>query len=185
MSKNVLIISSSLRSGSNSEALAHEVEKGAKDAGNEVEFISLKGKDIRFCRGCLACQQTLKCVIKDDMSEMIKKVQNADILVFVTPIYYYEMSGQLKTFLDRCNPLYSQENKFKEVYLVTSSADGSEHASDIAVNGLQGWISCFEQAEFAGLLAGGGLEAPNDASANEEFLNKAYNFGLSLGKRAG
>ena len=124
--KNVLIISSSLRGGSNSEILAHEAERGAIEAGNVVEFINLKGKDIKFCIGCLACQKTGKCVQKDDMAEMIAKVQNADVLIFATPIYYYEMSGQLKTFLDRCNPLYPQDNKFKDVYLITSSYDDAK-----------------------------------------------------------
>ena len=58
--KNVLIISSSLRKGSNSEILAEEFSRGASDAGNVVELITLRGKDIRFCRGCLACQNTRK-----------------------------------------------------------------------------------------------------------------------------
>ena len=93
MTKKILIVSSSLRGGSNSEILAHEAEKGAIDAGNVVEFINLKGKEIKFCIGCLACQKTLKCVQKDDMADLIGKVQNADAIIFATPIYYYEMSG--------------------------------------------------------------------------------------------
>lgn len=56
MSKKVLIISSSLRGGSNSECLARECERGAKDAGHDVQFISLKGKELKFCIGCLSCQ---------------------------------------------------------------------------------------------------------------------------------
>ena len=68
MSKKVLIISSSLRAGSNSEILARECEKGAKAAGHEVEYLSLKGKDIRFCIGCLSCQRTGCCVLKDDVA---------------------------------------------------------------------------------------------------------------------
>ncbi len=55
MGKKVLIVSTSIRNGSNSEILAHEVERGALDAGNEVEFVSLTGREIGFCRGCLAC----------------------------------------------------------------------------------------------------------------------------------
>lgn len=178
--KKVLIVSSSLRSGSNSEILAHEAERGAKDAGNDVEFLSLKGKDIKFCIGCLACQKTGKCVQKDDMAEMIAKVQNADVLIFTTPIYYYEMSGQLKTFLDRCNPLYGQDNKFKDVYLITSSYDDAKNASDIAANGLGGWVACFEQSRLAGVLAGGGLNEPKDATANEDLLHKAYELGKNV-----
>jgi multimeric flavodoxin WrbA len=75
MSKKILIISSSIRNKSNSEILAREAEKGAIAAGNEVEFISLKNKDLRFCKGCLACQKTMKCVIKDDVAEIMEKVK--------------------------------------------------------------------------------------------------------------
>lgn len=180
MTKKILIVSSSLRGGSNSEILAHEAEKGAIDAGNVVEFINLKGKEIKFCIGCLACQKTLKCVQKDDMADLIGKVQNADAIIFATPIYYYEMSGQLKTFLDRCNPLYSQENKFKDVYLITSAYDSSEKAADGAINGLKGWIECFEQSRFAGALIGGGVDAPKSAASREDLLKKAYELGKNV-----
>jgi hypothetical protein len=95
MSKKVLIISTSPRKGSNSDALADEFAKGAMDAGNEVEKVSLIGKDIQFCRGCLACQKTKRCVIHDDADTIVQeKMLLADVLVFATPIYYYEMSGQ-------------------------------------------------------------------------------------------
>ena len=178
--KKILIVSSSLRGGSNSEILAHEAEKGAKDAGNDVEFLSLKGKNIKFCIGCLTCQQTHKCVLKDDMTDLIAKVQNADVLIFATPIYYYEMSGQLKTFLDRCNPLYSQENKFKDVYLITSAYDSSESAANRAINGLNGWVECFEQSRFAGALVGGGVDAPKSAASRDDLIKKAYELGKNV-----
>ena len=67
MKKNVLVISTSLRQQSNSDALAEAFMRGAEEAGHEVKKISLRGKDIRFCRGCLSCQNTGQCVIKDDM----------------------------------------------------------------------------------------------------------------------
>ena len=105
--KNVLIISTSLRGGSNSELLAKECAKGAEEAGNRVELLSLKGKKIQYCIGCLACIKTGKCVQKDDAPEIMEKLHQADVLVFATPIYYYEMCGQMKTLLDRMNPLYS------------------------------------------------------------------------------
>ena len=91
MSK-LIVISTSLRAKSNSDILTEQLIAGAKDAGHEVEHISLKGKKIGFCIGCLACQKTQQCVIKDDGVEIAEKVKNADTLVFATPIYYYEMS---------------------------------------------------------------------------------------------
>ncbi len=66
MAKKVLVISTSVRGNSNSEKLAEAFADGAKAAGNEVELVSLKDKTIAFCKGCLACQQTGHCVIKDD-----------------------------------------------------------------------------------------------------------------------
>ena len=93
----ILIITTSLRAKSNSDILAEQMAAGAKAAGHQVECISLKGKTIEFCRGCLACQKTQKCVLNDDAVAIAEKVIDADTLVFVTPIYYYEMSGQMKT----------------------------------------------------------------------------------------
>ena len=101
---------------------------GASEAGNEVTLISPTGKDIHFCTGCLACQKTGKCVIHDDMNDMQEIVRTSDVLVFATPIYYYEMSGQMKTFLDRLNPLYIAACQFKDVYLLASAADEDVYA---------------------------------------------------------
>ena len=109
MNKKVLIISTSPRAGSNSELLACEFGRGAKNSGNEVEIVSLKDKEIRFCRGCFACQKTQRCVIRDDADLIEQKMEKADVLVFATPIYYYEMSGQMKTMLDRGNPLFTTD----------------------------------------------------------------------------
>ena len=109
MSKNILIISTSPRRGGNSETLADEFMRGANDAGHQVEKVCLYDKSINFCKGCLACQTTMQCVIKDDISTIVERMKNFDVLVFATPIYFYEMSGQMKTFLDRTNPLYPSE----------------------------------------------------------------------------
>ena len=112
MAKKVLIISTSLRGGSNSDILARECERGAKEAGHEVEYISLKGKEIKYCIGCLACQTKGSCVLKDDVAEIMAKVKDAEVIVYATPIYYYEMAGQMKTLLDRLNPLYPSDYAF-------------------------------------------------------------------------
>lgn len=66
MRKNVLIISSSPRKGGNSKTLAASFAKGAQDAGNHVETVWLREKQIGFCKGCLACLKAGHCVIKDD-----------------------------------------------------------------------------------------------------------------------
>lgn len=180
MAKNILIVSSSLRAGSNSELISKEVERGALSAGNNVEFLSLKDKKIDFCIGCLKCQKQGKCILKDDMAQLIEKVNNADTLVFSTPIYYYEMSGALKTFLDRCNPLYIRDYHFREVYLITTSAENSETVFQRAKSGVEGFVECFPNSKFMGVFSGGGLTNPKEINTHEEILQKAFAFGEKL-----
>lgn len=106
MSKNILVISTSPRKGGNSETLADEFVRGAQEASHNLEKVCLYDKTIGFCRGCLACQKTRQCIIHDDADIIAKKMLTADVIAFATPIYYYEMCGQMKTMLDRANPLH-------------------------------------------------------------------------------
>ena len=85
MSK-VLVISTSLWAKSNSDILTKKLIEGAKASGHDVEHISLKGENIGFCIGCLACQNTQRCVTNDAV-EIAEKVKNSDTLAFATPIY--------------------------------------------------------------------------------------------------
>ena len=178
--KNVLIISTSLRGGSNSELLAKECAKGAEEAGNRVELLSLKGKKIQYCIGCLSCIKTGKCVQKDDAPEIMEKLRRADVLVFATPIYYYEMCGQMKTLLDRMNPLYSSDYAFREVYMIATAADGGDTTFEKAYNGLQGWVDCFPKAKLCGLVAGEEIGDPKDAVNHPDVMEKAYELGKEI-----
>ena len=125
--KKVVVISTSLRPGSNSHALAEQFAKGAEAAGHQVELVSLRGKEIKFCIGCLSCQKTGACVIKDDVPAIMESVLNADVVCWATPIYYYEMSGQMKTLIDRMNAMYPKDYKFRDIYLLTTAAENEEH----------------------------------------------------------
>ena len=178
--KNILIISTSLRGGSNSELLAKECDKGAKEAGNRVELLSLKGKKIQYCIGCLTCLKTGKCVQKDDAPEIMEKLRQADVLVFATPIYYYEMCGQMKTLLDRMNPLYESDYAFREVYMIATAADGGDATFEKAYNGLQGWVDCFPKAKLCGLVAGEEIGDPKDAVNHPNVMEKAYELGKEI-----
>ena len=123
MSIKVLIISTSLRTNSNSDILARKCVRGALDAGHEVEYVSLKGKSIEYCIGCLSCIKSGSCVLKDDVKDIMEKVKQAEVIIFATPIYYYEMCGQMKTLLDRLNPLYASEYAFRDIYMIARAAE--------------------------------------------------------------
>ena len=180
MAKHVLILSASLRAGSNSETLANAFADGARAAGHIVELVSLRGKNIAFCRGCLACQTLGRCVIDDDAVTITDKMQHADVIVFATPIYYYEMCGQMKTMLDRANPLFPADYAFRDIYLLASAAENEESAVDGAVNGLNGWIACFEKARLKGVVRGVGATDPGDIRHNAAALAAACAMGKGV-----
>lgn len=178
--KKVLIISTSLRQYANSEILAHETERGAIDAGHHVEFVTLKNKEINFCKGCFACQKLGRCVINDDANEITLKMKDADVIVWATPIYYYEISGQMKTLIDRANSLFATGKNFTETYVITTSADASKGVVQTVLNGVNGWVACFDGVELKGFLEAGGLNNPNDVQNEKELLEQAYNMGRNI-----
>ena len=177
--KNVLIISTSPRKGGNSDMLATEFAKGAKEAGNEVDVVNLAGKKIEFCRGCLSCVKTQKCVIDDDAAEVRDKMLSADVIVWATPIYYYCISGQMKTMIDRGNPLYTSDYKFRDIYLLATAAEDEGYVVEGAVKATQGWIDCFEKASLKGVVFAGGVDKKGEI-AGHKALAEAYEMGKGI-----
>ncbi|MDY5010332.1 MAG: flavodoxin family protein [Sodaliphilus sp.] len=177
--KKVIVISTSLRVGSNSGMLADKFIEGAQAAGNEVEKITLSGKSISFCKGCLACQKLGKCVIDDDANAIMQKVLEADVVCWATPIYYYEMSGQMKVLIDRMNAMYSLDYKFRDVYMLTTAAEDEPEVPKRAEAGLTGWIDCYPKSRLAGTLFCGGVDAPRTIRGSVK-LQEAYQLGKNI-----
>ncbi len=179
MSRKVLVISSSLRRGSNSEMLADEFLKGAASAGHSAEKLGLAGKTINFCIGCLACQQTKRCVIDDDSREITEKMLNADVIAFATPVYYYSVCGQLKTVLDRANPLFVSDYKFRDIYLLAAAAEDEPETVQGTETAVQGWVSCFPKAALKRTIFAGGVNDADDIKGHRA-LKEAYEAGKQL-----
>lgn len=177
--KKVLVISTSLRPRSNSHALADEFARGAADSGNKVKTVSLGDKEIRFCIGCLSCQKTGRCVIKDDAPEIVEMMREAEVIAFATPIYYYEMCGQMKTLLDRANPLYGSDYRFTDIYMLTSAAEDEPTTPQRAITGLTGWIDCFDRAHLAGSVFAGGVNDQGEINGHPA-LKEAYELGRKI-----
>ncbi|MBO7049424.1 MAG: flavodoxin family protein [Bacteroidaceae bacterium] len=177
--KKVIVISTSLRGGSNSDMLADRFIDGARAAGNDVEKISLVGKNIQFCKGCLGCQKLGRCVIKDDVNDIMSKVLKADVICWATPIYYYEMSGQMKTLIDRMNAMYPLDYQFRDVYLLTTAAENEEQTPKRAESGLTGWIECFPKSRLAGTLFCGDVNDAREIEGNPK-LDEAFELGRKV-----
>lgn len=178
--KKVLVISTTMRKGGNSELLAEQFAQGARESGNEVETINLRDKTISFCRGCLACQKVGNCVIKDDASIIATKMLSADVIVFATPIYFYEMSGQMKILLDRTNPNFLSDYAYRDIYLIGTAADTSKDSLNGAINGLQGWVDCFGKTKIAGVIYGTGVTDVGEVNSHAQLLKQAHEMGATI-----
>ena len=180
MSKKVLILSSSPRKGGNSERLATSFAAGAQAAGHSVKTVFLREKTFCFCRGCLACLKMGHCVSADDAVEIAASMHDADVLVFATPVYYYSVSGQLKTMLDRANPLYGSDYAFTKVYLLATAAEDAPDTVEGAVKAVQGWVDCFDRCELVDTVFAGGVNDVGEI-AGHPALEKAYLLGKEIG----
>ncbi len=179
MSKHVLIISSSPRKGGNSETLAASFAKGAEEAGHKVETVYLREKNYGFCKGCLACLKVGHCVIGDDAVEIAARMHDADVLVFATPVYYYSVSGQLKTMLDRANPLFGTDYAFTKAYLLATAAEDGPETVAGSEKAVQGWVDCFPRCELAGTVFAGGVTDVGKI-ARHPALEKAHQMGKEI-----
>ena len=110
----------------------------------------------------------------------MEKMLTADVIAFATPIYYYEMSGQMKTMLDRSNPLFTADYAFRDIYMLSTAAEDGAEVPERAVSGLQGWINCYEQARLAGTVFGGGVNERGEIRQHPEKLREAYEMGRAV-----
>ena len=100
MMKIVVLMGSPNRHGS-TDILVNEFVRGAKEAGHVAEVIDVCHLNIHPCTGCVSCGYEGPCVQKDDNEKIREKLLSADMIVFATPLYYYGMTAQLKTVVDR------------------------------------------------------------------------------------
>ena len=175
MSK-ILIVSSSMRVG-NSDILCDEFQKGAQEAKNEVDRINLRDKKIGFCRGCSFCLESEKCSIDDDMQEILDKVKEADVLVLATPVYFGEISGQLKVFIDRLYPIYTSLNVKEVIVIATCYQDNRKHI-DESLNSIKRFLQNLDGVSITDIIYGENCDDVCDVSYEQK--KQAYMRGKEL-----
>jgi multimeric flavodoxin WrbA len=99
---NIVCLKGSPRKGGNSSAIADRLMTVAAGQGAGTVTFELNSLQYRGCQGCYACKKTLdRCILDDDLTKVLEAVRNADIVVLASPVYYGDISGQLKCFIDR------------------------------------------------------------------------------------
>ncbi len=124
----ILGLVGSPRKNSNTDLLVTAILAGAAKNKNTTEKVHLYSVDISACVDCRACKKgNLQCVLKDGMQKLYPKIQEADVIVFGTPLYWYGPSAKMKLLLDRLRPfIASKELKGKKAVLVVPSEEGAD-----------------------------------------------------------
>lgn len=179
MIKKVLIISSSPRRGGNSDTLCDEFQRGAQDAGHQVEKVCLRELDIHYCTGCGVCNSGKPCPQHDDAAALLEKMVQADVIVLATPVYFYTMSAQLKTLIDRSCPRYT-EISHKDFYFIATMADTDEAMMERTFESLRGFTDgCLTDAREKGIIRGAGVWQKGEIKESP-CMKQAYHMGYSV-----
>ena len=173
--KKILILSGSPRKNGNSDMLCDEFMRGAVESGHQVEKIRVAEKNIGFCRGCYACKDTGKCVIKDDMAEVLQKMIDTDVFVLASPVYFYSIDAQLKAVIDRTVARWL-EVKDKEFYYIVTAADEELTSAETTIACFRGYADCVEGAKEKGIVYGMGAYEKGEIKGMKAMV-EAYEMG--------
>lgn len=185
--KKILIFLGSPRKNGNSSVLAKHLADGAAATGAQVDTIYIHGMDINPCTGCDECQgkNSYGCVIKDAMQEIYPKLEDADSVVFASPVYWFSVTAQLKTVIDRIYAVGGGDKNIlmgKSFGVLLAYADSDPFVSG-AVNALRMFqdIAAYLGATLEGAVYGSAYEA-GEIKGNNDLLKAAYDLGEKLGR---
>lgn len=177
--KIMAIVGSSRRGNTYSmvEAATHAL------SNPDIEFIHLKDFSINFCDGCLTCDESGKCHINDEMSDLLERIKEADGFIFGTPSRWSLLSGELKVFLDRLNPLAVPEllkGKKAIIFATGQSKNEDIESIELAANSIKSFCENAEIEVIDIVLAEDCLEPEDLISKYPQTLEKCKNSALKL-----
>ena len=182
MGKKIVILNGSPRKMGNTTALTAEFTKGAEEAGNTVIEFFLDSMEIHGCKGCFGGHSSKECpcVQKDDMSKIYPEVKDCDIIVLATPLYYWNMSGQIRTAIDRLFALEEGDGNLLRGHgkasILLMSAEGN--GFDDVLLYYNHLMEHLKWENLGHVLAGGNGDI-GDIKGKPE-LEKAYKLGKSI-----
>ena len=175
----IVVLQGSPNKHGSSNLLADCFKQGAEEAGHTVELIDAAHANIHPCTGCIHCGYEGPCVQKDDVEEIRGKILRADMMVFVTPLYYYGMSAQLKTLIDRfCAFNTSIQRKHMKSALL-AAAWNSDNWTFEALESHYKTLVRYLNLPDMGMVLGAGCGTPTMPS-HSQYPQSAYQLGNRL-----
>lgn len=181
--KKVVAFMGSPRKNGNTATLVKEVIRGAQDVGAETTIFNLYDMNIKPCQGCLVCRKTGHCVMEDDFQNIFKHIIDADVVVFGSPVYIWQVTAQMKLLWDRLCGLFDENYKpryaAKSLVMVYSQGNPNSQAFQTSFQTNESVLKMFGLNLFDTILLTGGGD-PNTAANNKEILLKAYEAGKAI-----
>lgn len=175
----IVIFEGSPNKNGSSNMLAANFIRGARETGHTVEVIDAANANLHPCTGCVACGYEGPCVQKDDMEVFRRQILSADMMVFVTPLYYYGMSAQLKILVDRFCAINSSINRrhMKSALLTVAwnADDWTFEALEAHYKTLVRYLNLDDQ----GMVLGYGCGSP-EMTKRSQYPEEAYRLGKNL-----
>jgi len=183
--RRVLILAASPRINGNSTILALRAAEGVKAEGGEADVVAIGNLKIAPCNACDSCRTRPEagCVIKDDMQPLYQKIKEAQGIIFATPVYWFNVSAQMKLFIDRTYAIHGQGGYAftgKDVGVILTYEDEDVFVSG-GINALRSFQDTFAyvKANLVGSVYGNADKA-GDVQTNGKLLQKAYDLGKKL-----
>ena len=175
----IIVLTGSPNVNGSSNMLAKEFIKGAIESGNEVVTFDTAHINVKHCGGCVACGYEGPCIQKDDMEKIKKEILSSDMIVFVTPLYYYSMTAQLKTVIDRfCSFNSSIQHKHLKSALIAVAWNNDSWTFD-ALEVYYKTLVKYLNFSDRGMVLGKGCGTPS-MTANSKYIYEAYKLGKSI-----
>lgn len=175
----ILGINGSPRSGGNTEILLNAVLAGAKEAGASVSSVKLKDLDVSPCRACDACKRTGKCIQKDDMQDLLSKMEESEVWILGTPVYWWGATAQLKAFIDRWYGINRDFFKNRKVALVIPLGSSNPKTAQHVLGMFEDIFAYLGMKEIGTLLTPGVYER-GEAKKRLDLLEEATRLGKSF-----
>ena len=175
----IVVLEGSPNKNGSSNMLAEQFIKGALETGHQVEVIDAARAKIHPCTGCIHCGYDGPCIQKDEMEQIRESILGADMMVFVTPLYYYGMSAQLKILIDRFCAFNGSTQRKQMKSAVISAAWNSDSWTFEALEAHYKTLVRYLNLQDMGMVLGYGCGTPS-MTEHSQFPQQAYSLGNCL-----
>ena len=179
----IVSVLGSPRDKGNSATIANHLCNKAEKLGAEATTFVLNNLKYRGCQGCMACKTKLdRCILEDDLTEVLEAIRDTDVLVLASPVYFWDVSGQLKTFMDRTysylvpdfitNPVKSRLSPGKKLVFIVTQGNPDESMFTNIFPKFEYFFRNFGFNETH-LIRACGLREPGEVASQEDVMRLA------------